>query len=37
MPVALRLAFILFADCNIAAPVSFFSGEEPLTYTHHNP
>ena len=36
MPVALRLAFILFADCNIAAPVSFFSGEEPLTCTHHN-
>ena len=37
MPVALRLAFILFLDCNIAAPVSFFSGEGPLTYTHHNP
>ena len=37
MPVALRLAFILFADCNIAAPVSCFSGEEPLTCTHHNP
>ena len=37
MPVALRLTFILFLDCNIAAPVSFSSGEEPLTYTHHNP
>jgi hypothetical protein len=37
MPVALRLAFILFPDCNIAAPVSFSSGEGPLTYTHHNP
>ena len=37
MPVALRRALILFPDCNIAAPVSFFSGEAPLTYTHHNP
>ena len=35
--VALRLVFILFPDCNIAAPISFSFGEEPLTYTHHNP
>ena len=37
MLVALRLVFILFPDCNIAAPISFSLGEEPLTYTHHNP
>ena len=37
MLVALRLVFILFPDCNIAAPVSFSYGEEPLSYTHHNP
>ena len=35
MPVALRVVFILFPVCNIAAPVSFSSGEEPLTCTHH--
>ena len=27
MPVALILAFILFPDCNIAAPISFSFGE----------
>ena len=37
MPVALRLVFILFPNYNIAAPISFSFGKEPLTYTYHNP
>ena len=32
MPVALRVVFILFPHCNIAAPTNFSFGEGPLTY-----
>ena len=31
-----RLVFIVFPDCNIAAPVSFSSGKEASTYIHQN-